>query len=171
MTSTKSDNKPSKEMQDVSAEANKSILSDADLRSIKSAADVQALFDRVGAEAESFADYGSGFTILTSKDRLVGVRFVILEWRFTPSAKYGSDFASMAVVTESGEKWIVNDGSTGICSQLRAITDERIVNGRPNPQMALRVDGGLRKSTYSQEYTDEKTGELKTREAATFYLA
>lgn len=171
MPSVKTDAKPSKEMQDVSAEANKSILSDSDLRSIKSASDVQALFDKVGADVEAFSDYGSGFTILQDKTRLVGVKFVILEWRFTPSAKFGGDFVSMAVVTESGEKWIVNDGSTGISAQLRAITDERIANGRPNPQMALRVDGGLRKSTYSQEYTDDKTGEIKTREATTFYLA
>lgn len=160
-----------KDIQDIAAEANKSILSDADLRAIKSGADVQALFDKVGAEVESFADYGSGFTILANKDRLLDTRFIILEWRFTTSAKYSSEFASAAVVTENAEKYILNDGGTGICAQLRAITDERIKTGRPNPQMALRVDGGLRKSVYQQEYTDEKTGEVLTREATTYYLA
>ena len=160
-----------RELADIQAEANKSVFSDADLRNIKSADDVFALFEGVGVEAvESFADYGSGFTILQNKDKILDTKFAILEWRFTKSAKFDSEFVSFACVTASGEKWIVNDGSTGIYKQLRAITDERISAGRPNPQIALRVDGGLRKSDYEQEYVDEN-GEMKTRKATTYYLA
>lgn len=161
----------SREIQDVKSEANKSVIDDEMLRNINSAEDVMALFDSLGAEVESFDDYGTGFTIVQNKDLLIDRPFAILEWRFTKSPKFNSEFVSMFVVTKSGEKYIVNDGSTGICAQLRRIADERIRNGRANPQIGLRVDRGLRKSTYQQEYTDEKTGKIETREATTYYLA
>lgn len=150
---------------DIRSEANARIIDEGDMRSIKSVDDAFSLLDSL-AGVESFDDYGTGFEILDNKNRLVDNPFMIVEWRFTPSREYGGEFVSCAVVTKGGEKFIVNDGSTGICRQLRRVTDERVKSGRRAPQTGLLVSRGLRRSDYT--YTDDK-GEEKA--ASTYYLA
>lgn len=163
---TKSDN----EIMDARNEANGYVIEERDLRDVKSLDDAFALMDSFGG-MESFSDYGTGFEVLdrNDKDRLVKNPFAILEWRFTKSREYNSDFVSMLIVTENGEKFIVNDGSTGICKQLRAITDERIRVGRPYPQQGLAVKNGLRRSDYTT--TLNVNGVEKEIEASTYYLS
>lgn len=126
---------------------------DETLRSLTSVGD---LITSVG-EVEKIGDVaGNGFVVLptANKVQLVGVNFAIVTWRFAEGDN--GDFASMLVITDKGDKLIVNDGSSGIFRQLQGL-------GRPRP---LLVPGGLRVSEY--DYTDERTG--KTSKAQTFYL-
>lgn len=158
-------NETSTAVADTRNEANKDVIGESDLRAISSVDDAFALMDSFGG-VESFDDYGTGFEIIDDKDRLVGNPFVVVEWRFTKSKEYGGEFVSMAIVTKSGEKLIVNDGSTGVCAQMRRVTDERVKSGRRAPQTGLMVSRGLRRSDYT--YTDDKGNQIA---AKTYYLA
>lgn len=118
-----------------------------------------------GTELESTTDYGNGFAVLPTdeKGRLEKVPFVILEWDFHDGDK--GRFVSALIVTKSGEKLILNDGSTGILRQLTRITESRVSRGVANPQASLTVPGGLRRS----DYTTAVNGSLT--DATTFYLS
>lgn len=154
---------------DTRAEANQYVIEERDLRNIRTLDDAFAFVNDNLGGMESFSDYGNGFEILSDKDRLVKTPFAILEWRFSISERFKSEFVSMLVVTEGNEKWIVNDGSTGICKQLRNITDERIASGRPSPQSGLVVKNGLRRSDYETEM--EINGKTETVSGTTYYLS
>lgn len=143
-----------------------SFYRDADLAAIDSFQSVLDSFNSLGLTPESMSDYGTGFEICKNKDRLVDTDLVIVEWRFNVS-EVGSEgaFVSAAVVTRNGEKWILNDGGTGIYQQLRLVTDQRNRAGHAHPQAALLVKGGLTKSEYM--YQDEKGKQIP---ASTYYL-
>lgn len=153
------------ESKEIAKEANKHLFTDADLAGVTDMDTALAMLGSV-TDIEDFADYGSGFDILENKDNLIGVPFVVLEWRFTDSQKYSQTFASMVVVDEKNNKYIVNDGSTGICAQLQMVTQQRIDQGKAYPQAALICRKGLRRSDYTVE--DSQGKEL---EASTYYLA
>ena len=142
-------------------------ISDETLSEIKSFSDAFSVLEKAGIVAENFADYGSGFVVLDTKDkaRLCGVPFYIIDWRFNTGDN--GLFVSAAIITKTDEKLILNDGSTGIRDQLRKITEQRIARGVPEPQKGLLVENGLTESRYN--YTDPKTGE--SRPAVTYYLA
>jgi hypothetical protein len=91
---------------------------------------------------------GDGFALLESgeKDRLIGTDMILLDWTFS-KGDFDAEFVSVRLVTRDGSRYIVNDGGTGICAQLRDYTDRSGVTG------ILRVERGLRKSTYQNEYT------------------
>ncbi len=147
-------------------------LSDDELARINGFDAALAALDHIGATVESYSDYGTGFAVLKDKQRLVGEAFVILEWRFSFSKEYlGADglpaeFVSAYLVTESGAKVILVDGSTGICAQLKAVTERRIGAGHRTPQQGLVVRGGLSASNYTVE--DAKG---RKSSATTYYLA
>lgn len=138
--------------------------SDTDLLNIQTEADALALLQEVGYTVEE-ADkaIGNGFAILPTdhKGRLEGLPLLFLSWRF--SCGDMGEFVSALVLapTQNGvEKWILNDGSTGIYNQLKAYSEN---TGRYG---GLRVKRGLRRSDYT--YTDPQTGNEKP--ATTFYL-
>lgn len=128
------------------------------LRDLTSMSDVLALTkDRIPNIAEVL---GNGFEILDNKMRLVDVEFVIVRYGEHKSDKGSKGtFATIHVITSNGNKYVVNDGSTGIQEQLKEIKEE---HGRVAP---LYVPRGLRVSEY--DYTDEKGN---TSKAQTFYL-
>ena len=102
--------------------------------------------------------------ILEDKRLLLGRPFVLVHWNFYKSDKIvrdgvPSEFASMWVLTSTDERYIVNDGSTGIYEQLRTLTDEKGIDS------GVLCKHGLRVSEY--DYTDEKG---VTTQAATFYI-
>lgn len=103
-------------------------ISDEQLRDIQSIDDALELMRSVyGAENIFTADQiiGNGFRILSGrdKDRLIGVALVFVKWTLNPS-RYGNDyFVSAMVVTESREKFILND-SGGMGKQLAEVTDK-----------------------------------------------
>lgn len=146
-------------------------FSDESLRNITNFSDAMALLDATAIEAESFDAYGTGFKVIKEheKARLVGVPFVILEWHFNPGA-YESEFASLTVVTQQGEKLIINDGGAGIPKQLRSVTEQRIKRQHPTPQNGLGCKAGLSKSDYKVDLPNAK-GELIPTPATTYYLA
>lgn len=107
---------------------------------------------------------GNGFRLLANKDTLIDVPFIALGWRFNPG-DFG-EFVTMMVVTEDGRKFIVNDGSTGLCQQLATYTNS---TGRHGGMLVKR---GLTRSDY--EYEDatllDSEGKPTKRPASTFYL-
>ena len=97
---------------------------------------------------------GTGFKIATEDDkkRLIGVRMLLLDWRFN-AGEYGDDFVSIHAVADAvngkTSKWILNDGGTGICRDLREYS------GKTNRFGGLYLEKGLRVSEYP---TDADTG-------------
>ena len=142
------------------------VVSGSMLASISDFASALAVLDDAGIGYESISDYGDGFAVV-SKDKLVDRKFIIVEWRFNDSDKVmGKQFVSAACVTETGEKVIINDGGTGVCSQLAEVSRIREESNSPSPFAGLLVPGGLVKSDYT--YTDAKGNET---EATTYYLS
>lgn len=151
-------------------------FTDEQLAGIKEYADVEALFKAAGVNVVKVSDYGTGFEILDTKDkgRLVGVPFVIIEG-YVNQGEQG-DFVSLAVITKTGEKLIINDGSSGICAQFVMMVNQRTAKGDVNPHMGIGVENGLTESKY---YYNEKTQEKRRvkpdgdewKPASTFYLS
>lgn len=142
-------------------------FSDADLAMIT---DFQSAIDKMNElniVPESMSDYGTGFEIAKDKSNLVGVPFLILDWRFNKSDHSDErPFVSAAIVTKDGRKLILNDGGTGICEQLTNVTAQREAKNHPTPQSGLIVKDGLTRSDYS--YVNDNG---KTSQATTFYLS
>lgn len=136
-------------------------LSNDDLRNIATFDDAMALFNGDVHTADS--ELGDGFELLKEKDRLIGDPCLFISWSFS-EGDHG-EFVSARVIAKSGGKYVVNDGSTGLCSQLREYTDSH--GGRNGGLLSRR---GLRKSEYTYDETDPKTGEIKTKPAVTYYI-
>lgn len=146
------------------------------LGNLKSFDDVLTLFRDSGLVIESSADYGAGFTELPDRDkgRLVGVPFVIVEYRFGTSDEHfdadgnGRPYVVCLVMTRHQEKYRFTDGGTGIFSQLVRIRDGRVSDGMnpANVYRGIMVPNGLTRSDY--KYINDK-GE--TSSATTFYLS
>jgi len=136
-------------------------FSNDELASLKSFDDALALLkEKLGGEsAIGVADQelGDGFKLLEDKDNLIGVGMILVKWDFT-TGDFG-EFVSIKLMTESGEKYIVNDGSTRIRDQLMEYSAKK------NTQAGLFVKNGFRRSDY--EYTDESG---KKTPAKTYYL-
>lgn len=143
---------------------NKTVFSDNDLAGINSLQDALDALAGIGATVDNFSEYGNGFPILKDKATLTGKPFVILSWKFHEGT-YGT-FVSAIVVSESGDKCVLNDGSTGIKDQLEMVTASRVRNGVANTQSGLIVRNGLRSSEYS--YSDADGRQIP---AVTWYLA
>lgn len=133
-----------------------------DLRSIDFNSAVQLAQDTYGVAVAVVSDVlGDGFALVKTEDkgRLEGVPLLVLAYNFSEGEQ--GEFVTMRIVTKNDDKLIVNDGSTGLCQQMR---DWDKQNGG-NPR-ALFVPNGFRRSDY--EYTDPATG--RKRPATTFYL-
>lgn len=119
-------------------------FSDDQMRAISSFDEAMAFVEQEYGTIHEIADYiGNGFTVLAPgrKSDLIGKEFIVIDWRVN-DGDYGL-YASLAVVVREGNaKWIVNDGSSGIGSQLKQLTAEKGITG------GLRVPGGLRVSEY-----------------------
>lgn len=122
----------------------------------------------VGRDLVDFDEVMPSFQILNkeNKETLCGIELLLLDWRFNLSKKiikngHQAEFVSVLCLNmDSGEKVIINDGSTGIYQQLKAVTNLKGIQG------GLLVRGGLRKSEYPYETPD---GSIV--EATTYYLA
>lgn len=90
------------------------------------------------------------------KDRLVGVPFLIVDWSQNSGDK--GRFVSLRVVTQDSAKYVVNDGSTGIMSQMDTLEESGVKGG-------VVCRHGLRRSDYT--YTDPQGEE---HPASTYYL-
>lgn len=153
----------------------RTLFDDDVLAGITSYKDAAAALDKAGVTAESASDYGTGFKVV-DKATLVGVPFLAIEWRFN-EGDYGDEgFVSVQAITKNDDKVIFNDGSTGVCAQLRLVTRQRRDKKHPAPQAGLICAEGLTKTTY---YFNEDTGETSSKArdgkawkpASTYYIA
>lgn len=94
--------------------------------------------------------------ILDDKDKLVAVPFIVIDWEFH-KGDFG-EFVTVKVMTFAGDKFLLNDGSTGIAAQLRETYDEK------GAVVPFRCMKGLRRSDY------EKVVDGKTIPASTYYI-
>jgi hypothetical protein len=148
-------------------------LDDETLREIGSFDDALKVMQDSGDIVVADAEIGNGFAVADDdvKMRLQKIPIALLSWTFNKGdygkAEDGSDeFVTAHVVTKSGEKWIINDGSTGIRRQLRTYTN------RTNRQNNMVVRNGLR---FSEYVIDPETGKALPRgskgdKAKTWYL-
>lgn len=158
------------------------VFSDDDLRSLQSFQDVFNRATELGLGVADEPEIGTGFTMLDDKDKLVKVRFVIVEWRFLQSSEITlsdgspSEYVAASLVTEHNQRYVITDGSAGIFQQLKRITQRRVERAQDgvSPYALLPVAGGLRKSEF---FVNQETGEIRREggagftKAATYYLA
>lgn len=116
---------------------------DAEMRDISSYEDALALAEAVHGDVLDIAqELGTGFALLKDKGKLEEKEFVLIQWRFT-AGDFAKGFVSAALVTKTGDKYIITDGSTGIFSQLMTLSQETKRFG------GVKVPNGLRASRYS----------------------
>lgn len=87
---------------------------------------------------------GDGADFIKDKNLLVGVPFLILDWHFIVDEKTQREYVNVLVMNGQGEKARFNDGSTGIYSQLKKVTEEY-------GKVAISCKFGLRKSEYDKD--------------------
>jgi hypothetical protein len=144
-----------------SGEVVKAAISTEELAALNSFEDALALAKMKYGESNVVAAsdvIGDGFKLLDNKDQLIGVPFLAVQWDFH-EGDHG-EFVAMKVMTQDGQKFIVNDGSSGIRDQVMAYTAK---TGNYGGLFCLK---GLRRSNYT--YTDKDTG--KESPATTYYL-
>lgn len=139
-------------------------FSDTELRGITSYEDALRLVEtKYGDVVDAADEIGSGFVLLSDKNKLVGEPFVILSLNFI-EGDYRNDlgektyYVAARVVTKHGDRFVLIDGSAGIYIQL---DDWHVRSGRSG---GMVVSGGLRKS----EYETEINGQMQP--ATTYYL-
>lgn len=144
-----------------------SIFSSEELLKADSWDAILALVAEKTHAANAHDELGDGYDLLKDKNRLVGVPVLFVQWdiRVGDYENNGvkSEYVSahVAVQTTRGlQRYIVNDGSTGMSQQLVDYSN------RTGQFGGLYAPRGLRKSEY--EYTDPATG--KVTPAETFYI-
>jgi len=157
---------------------------DEDMRGIQTAADARAdLFARFGESGLVWADevLGTGWERVkddkTAKAQLVEKPFIIYYWAFSPGDFRDPltgklrDFVTMWIVTEDDRRYIITDGSTGVCEDLDKYTK------RTGRQHGLGVRRGFRRSDYKLGVMDDVKGKVVPRDyegptepATTFYI-
>lgn len=116
-------------------------FSDAALRDITSFEEAFALAEEVYGDVKDIhAELGNGFTLIDDKGKLKGVAFLILHFGLN-DGEFG-EFSSIAAVTKNNDKYIFNDGSSGIKEQLLTLARTHQRFG------GFMVHGGLNESTY-----------------------
>lgn len=152
---------------------------DADYASIESFDQAFAMTTAAVGVVNVADELGNGFRIATEDDkmRMQGEPLIFMEW-FTNDGDFG-DFVSANVVQRAKDgaaiKWVINDGSTGIKTQLLDYEKRTGKNG------GLFAPKGLRVSTYNidaetgqplskTEVREYITSGRKTAPAHTFYI-
>jgi len=140
------------------------IISPAQWRDVKSFDEAMALVQSVYGNIAKASDViGDGFELLESdeKKRLVKVPLMFASWTFS-DGDHG-EFASVRVVTMKNDKFIINDGSTGIYRQLKDYTEQFGATG------GLFIQRGLRVSEYTYEAV-MPDGAVTRDKAHTYYI-
>lgn len=151
-------------MADTKAKELAKISDEETLAGITSLDDAFKALASAGINVTEAKELGTGFQILKEKDQLVGVPFLVLMMQFNSSDKFDKDgeFVSLHVITEKGDKWIVNDGSTGIMAQC-----QRYAKAGHSAGLIFRE--GLTRSDYTKTVTVD--GKEKEISATTYYLS
>lgn len=135
------------------------------LDSLRTPQQVAEYFSSIGVDvADNETDNIKTVEILKDKSSMIGVPFLIIEWRFA-QGDYGDEFVSAECMTREGRRFILNDGGAGIRVQLKKLTAHREAIGHPTPRFGRIVSKGLRVSRYEWE-----DGDGQKRPAETYYL-
>lgn len=126
------------------------------------------------ATAGSADELGTGFRTLKEKRQLIGVPFIIVNYRFFEGDK--GRFTAVFLVTDDGRKLMITDGSSGIRDQLARWTD--LNDGRMRAmaaQKGLRVSGypfcdNCRKPAPARATECPSCGNQDLSRAETFYI-
>lgn len=122
-------------------------------------ADARALLEsHYGAVLSSSNLFGDGAEFIKDKNVMVGVAFIILDFRFVVDPDTEREYVSVLVMNGEGKKARFNDGSTGVYAQLKKVHEEYGVIG-------ITCKNGLRKSDYAVEIDGKK------EKAVTYYLS
>lgn len=132
-----------------------SAYSEDALRNATSLADYIALTEEQhGQIVDAGTEIGDGFTLTEDLSPFKGVPVVLMEWAFR-DGNFG-EYVSIRFVAQHPQlglfRGIYNDGSTGICKQLREYTD------RTGKAGGLASKSGFRVSEYDHpEHGPSKT--------------
>jgi hypothetical protein len=137
---------------------------------------ISSFEDALAFVAEQYGDVlaadeviGNGFRMLADKNKLVGTPFVAVQWKFHPG-DFDGYYTNMLVVTDQGDRYIVNDGGAGITRELMEFSK------RSNRMGGVVFRNGLSASTYTFCATcqsakcEDDTNSHKLTPATTFYL-
>jgi len=123
------------------------------LKNLTSFEDVEALFRERGEEIVSASEeLGDGFALLDNKAILEDRPLMFVSWTFA-KGDFAEEFVSIRVMCRMDNgtigKYVINDGGTGIRKSLREWS-----NANQQRMGGMFVPKGLRKSEYSNEYSD-----------------
>lgn len=142
-------------------------FSEDEYAAIQSFNDAMRLLSDAGITVANAADeIGDGFVLIKGDDekaRLVGVPFILISWNFNVG-DFGKPYVSARGITQTGIKFVLNDGGTGIRDQLDKYKGD---------MGGLFVPHGLRRSDYGldAENNPVKLGSPESvGKATTFYL-
>ena len=133
---------------------------------------VDQAISALGLTSADQLEWDSNVYQLTDKSKLVGKKFLAVQWKFHESSEYaGNQFVSVYVITadpiDGNTQFIFNDGSTGVCRQLEQLTEKRLSEKHPSPYGGALVKSGLSLSEYDR--VDEAGKSLG--KGKTYYLA
>lgn len=150
------------------------------VQSFRTPEDIQNYFASQGFVLSFGEEISDGYERLENKERLVSQPFIIIDWNVFWSEEYQNEAVTIRLMTNTGEKFRIADGSTGIKAQLDEVTKVRQGQTDKLPNAGLVVKEGLTKSEYwvskadgramSQREAEETPAELK-RKATTYYLS
>lgn len=129
------------------------VVSAPDLREL-SFNQVAALFGDSIVTADEIIGTDQFGPILEDKGKLVGVPFVIVYFD-EYAGDYGK-FVSMWVITANDDRYIINDGSSGLSDQLRTLKEQKGITA------GIACKHGLRVSEYDKELDNGSTVHAKT---------
>lgn len=133
-------------------------------REINTFADALRMAEASFGNLVTAEDLGDGFVLVKEEQKrgLVGVPMVCLYAQLRTGDLGG--YVVCRCIAKDNRKVVIVDGSTGMYDQLKTYMETH--DGR-----WINIWGkGLRASDYKVEVTNEKTGELSSVDATTFYI-
>lgn len=155
-------------MSENSAEvARRETFTNDQLREIGSFADLAKLINETGIDRTDISDVlGDGFELLSTpeKNQLVDRPFAIVSWAFSVGDQ--GEFVTLHCITKDDRKVIINDGSTGIHDQVKALHAAGVTPVVFVPK-GLRRSDYVRKDEFNAPILDDQGRE---QHATTYYL-
>lgn len=144
------------------------VFADSDLAEVDSWETAMSFVEGAFGDVVNAADVlGTGFRQADEDDkmRLCGVPLVLMQWMFY-AGDFGEDFVAINAIQRhdngSISKWVIIDGGTGLCQELKSYTKK---TGRSG---GLGVPKGLRVSKY---YIDAETKKALTKAEVAEYMS
>lgn len=158
------------------------VFSDTDLSEMDSWETAMSFVDAAfeGGVVNGADELGTGFRIADEDDKLklCDATLVFVQWTFNPG-DYGEDYVSINAIQRhdngSISKWVINDGGTGLCAELKAYTKKTGRSGGMGFPKGLRVskyfiDAETKTPLTKSEVAEWITAGRKAVPAHTFYL-